>query len=163
MADSPQQRRLKALEQALMTTKLYSRGKGEISEPEAGGSETLDFDSLEGLELIYHFCKSVFKDVIGDPKSAFAVFDESSGGIKVFSKDAQFVSIEESPWLQAMYGALEALQIDGTSFHYSDGQVTCVSNGVTGRGRNYGEAAMRTFLSRQELMRPPSSCPAEGC
>lgn len=146
MDDSPALRRIKALERALRTTGLRTSSTDATLKLQPGRSETQDVDNLGGLELIYCFCKSVFKDVIGDPKSAFAAFDESSGALQVFTSAEQFVNIDKFPWLQAKYGALEAVQREGASFHVCDGQVTCVSNGVTAHGSDYAEAAMRCWL-----------------
>lgn len=146
MADSLTPRELEALEQALRTTRLRTYSADSTLKLEPGRSEAPDLDSLEGLELIYYFCKSVYKDVIGDPKSAFAVFDDCSGVIEVFTSAEQFVNVHKFPWLQAKYGALEGVQRDGTSFHVRDGRVTCVWKGVTAHGCNYAEAAMRAWL-----------------
>jgi hypothetical protein len=110
--------------------------------------DSLDVDSLEGLELVYYYCKSLCKDknLIGDPKSVFAVFSEDDGTLQVFTKAERFYSIHEFPWVKVLNGALEGGIGEGAIFHRCDGEATCVSNGFTARGATYAEAAMRAWL-----------------
>lgn len=113
---------------------------------EVVASATYAVDSLEELELIYYFCKSLYMDVIGDPKSAFAVFHERSGGLRVFAKAKELVKVEVFPCPKIKWRALEAALKAGATFHIGDDQRTCVSNGFSAQGADFAEASMRVWL-----------------
>lgn len=112
----------------------------------AVASATYAVDSLEGLELIYYFFKSLGCDVIGDPKSAFAVFCQSSDILRVFAKAEQLVNVEVFPCAITKWGVLEGALKEGATFHTCDGQPTCVSNGFPAHGADFADASMRAWL-----------------
>ncbi|ANC44258.1 hypothetical protein [Pandoraea pnomenusa] len=113
---------------------------------DAEGGEVADSDNLVGPELIYQLCKSTGYPVVGDPKSAFAMFNTCSGSLRIFAVDEALVINDTSPWGDAVLGALLAAQDEGASFVTGDGVVTCVLKDVSAQGRNYGEAAMRALV-----------------
>jgi len=140
--------KLKGLEAlaCVLGYQLSPRSADSALTSEVLASATDTVDSLEGLELIYYYWKSLYLDVIGDPKSAFAVFDERSGALKVFAKTEQLVNVEVFPCVDFKWRALEGALKGGATFHTCDGQPTCVSSGFPAHGADFATASMRAWL-----------------
>lgn len=147
MTDKLRQKRIEAID-ILFGVRRASMPLESAREPEGGTGEPIDIDNLAGLPLIYHFCKTFTKNVVGSPESAFAWFNEYAGTIHVVTKDMKFVEIDAHPWHETHIGALEGVQTAATSFHVSDGAVTCVLKDVMAQGCSLPEAAMRAWLKK---------------
>jgi hypothetical protein len=72
-----------------------------------GSDQTREIDNLSGPELIYNFLKSCGKEVIGDPTTAFAVYDECDGILRTYGKPLYRDEANEYPWIKGKFQALE--------------------------------------------------------
>lgn len=149
MEDFLREKRLEALAHLSGLRSSPSAADSKIT-PEDVERATLAVDSLEGMELLYYYCKSICRDaqLIGDPKSVFAFFSKEHGTLQVFTKDEQFYDIHELPCITLLHAALEGCIGHGAIFHRGDGETTCVFNDFSARGAEYTEAAMRAWLKK---------------
>ena len=129
--------------------------KGDVKEQPpgqpsmTGDSETtvpLDVNDLSTLELIYRILEEDGMDLVGDPGTAFATFDQERGVVTVFAETQALVHIV--PYrTETFLAAINCAQNEGANFSACGNQVICAIGDVSARGASYAEAALRALLT----------------
>ena len=129
-------------------TKADVKGQPPIQPSMTGASETTlpqDVYSLSTLELIYRILEEDGMDLVGDPGTAFATFDDERGVI-VFAERQALVHVV--PYrTETFLAAINCAQKEGANFSACGNQVICAIGDVSARGASYAEAALRALLT----------------
>jgi hypothetical protein len=138
----------KALDVLGGPTKADVNGQPPIQPSMTGESETTlpqDVYSLSTLELIYRILEEDGMDLVGDPSTAFATFDDERGVI-VFAESQALVHIV--PYrTETFLAAINCAQNEGANFSACGNQVICAIGNVSARGASYAEAALRALFT----------------
>ena len=111
----------------------------------ASGIALADVDKLDSFELLYHLYKQGNQKIIGNPTSAFALFEESRNALSVFTRHDEYIFLVDHS-TDGVLSALQSAQIHGANFTVKGKEVYCTISDVTCRGSDYGDAALRTLL-----------------
>lgn len=95
---------------------------------------------------LYRWLRSHKIAVLGEPDTAFAVYDEVLGQVRVYCREQQRVDIVSEQSL--MFNVLNDVLSAGANFMRSGEDVFCVLDGEIVRGDSYVDAAMRAFSKR---------------
>lgn len=98
---------------------------------------------LVPLADLYNLFRSRGIAVLGASTTAFAVYDEINGVVRVYA--SQWERVDIVPYEVVVYDALNEVQAAGGSFMVCGEDVVCVLGDVLARGTSYGEAALRAL------------------
>lgn len=107
--------------------------------------DIVDVDKLSNLEMTYHLLKLKGKTIVGDPKVAFAFFDNKENKIEIYTSCNTRYRV--FPCAQDfLMAALDIAKENNANLFVSDEMAWCVIKNVSAKGVTYEEAAMRALL-----------------
>lgn len=113
----------------------------------AAKQELPDINRMSQFEVMFHICKEVGYQVVGDPRTAFAAYWPGNGKLSTYAVSDKYIE-----HISSETGELEMLSVVqelGGSFNVCGDQVICVLKDVTAIGSSYGDAALRAMLALQ--------------
>lgn len=118
----------------------------------AEGSASASYPMMP-LAALYQLFRSTGVSVLGAPETAFSVYDQAQGVVRVYVSDRQQVDIV--PFEVVLDQALADVQAAGGSFSVCGDDVVCVLDDVLAHGTSYGDAALRALYMMSQREEPP--------
>lgn len=124
----------------------------------AEGSTSANYPPMP-LAALYQLFRSKGIAVLGAPETAFSVYDQAQGVVRVYVSERQQVDVV--PYEVVLYQALADVQAAGGSFMVCGDDVVCVLEDVLAHGTSYGDAALRALhmVSQGEKPSPAGDMP----
>ncbi|RIX47561.1 MAG: hypothetical protein D3M94_07780 [Rhodocyclales bacterium GT-UBC] len=105
------------------------------------------------LATLYQLLRLKGIAVIGAPETAFSIYDQAQGVVRVYVSERQQVDVV--PYEVVLYQALADVQAAGGSFMVCGDDVVCVLEDVLAHGTSYGDAALRALYMVSQGEKPP--------